>query len=77
MGDDATGPRGPHGPRRTPTSSPTRAVLPWLGVIMGAALTFQGATGRMDAIFLITGPALAVLGIVFFFVYRWMARRGL
>jgi len=74
MGDDASG---PPDERRKPDGSPTRAVMPWLGVILGAVLTFQGATGRMGAIFLITGPALAALGIVFFFVYRWMARRGL
>jgi hypothetical protein len=54
-----------------------RRVLPWAGIFVGAFLTYRGATGEMGSIFLITGPALMALGVIMFFVYRWMAKRGL
>ncbi|MDY7540811.1 MULTISPECIES: hypothetical protein [unclassified Cryobacterium] len=48
---------------------------------MGILLVIKGAlalvTNGGDPLFLILGSALVVLGIVAFFVYRWMARRGL
>ncbi|GAB7302631.1 hypothetical protein MAFF212519_04820 [Clavibacter michiganensis] len=43
----------------------------------GAVATYRGATGDLGSIFLITGPALMVLGVIGILVYRWMARRGL
>ncbi|RIJ50969.1 hypothetical protein DZG00_10680 [Clavibacter lycopersici] len=74
MSDDANGT--PDG-RRKPARGSARSVLPWAAVIGGAIATFRGATGDLGSIFLITGPALMALGVVAFFVYRWMAKRGL
>lgn len=54
-----------------------RRVAARAAVIGGAIATYRGATGELGSIFLIVGPALMVLGVIGFFVYRWMARRGL
>lgn len=60
---------------------PLRIVMPWLCIAVGILLAIKGAldlaTNGGDPFFLILGSALVVLGIVAFFVYRWMARRGL
>ncbi|UKF25448.1 MULTISPECIES: hypothetical protein [Clavibacter] len=53
-------------------------LIPAVGAVLGGAVaTFRGATGELGSIFLIIGPALMVLGVIAFFVYRWMAKRGL
>ena len=62
---------------RTLRFNPLRALLPWFAVAAGLYLTIRGATGGMDAIFVVLGPALVVLGIAAFFLYRWMAKRGI
>ncbi|KDP92365.1 MULTISPECIES: hypothetical protein [Clavibacter] len=54
-----------------------RRVAAWAAMIGGAIATYRGATGELGSIFLIVGPALMVLGVIGFFLYRWMARRGL
>ena len=61
---------------------PLRLTLPWLSIAVGIAMVVKGAIGlgadgSGDPLFLILGSSLVVLGIVAFFVYRWMARRGM
>jgi ABC-type sulfate transport system permease component len=74
MSDDANDtPAG----RPKPPSTFARTMLPWAAVLGGAVATFRGATGDLGSIFLIAGPALMALGVVAFFVYRWMEKRGL
>lgn len=73
MSDDA-GERPPGRPK--PFDFPRR-VAAWAAVIGGAIATYRGATGELDSIFLVVGPALMALGVIGVFVYRWMARRGL
>jgi ABC-type sulfate transport system permease component len=53
-------------------------LIPAVGAVLGGAVaTFRGATGDLGSIFLVVGPVLMVLGVIAFFVYRWMAKRGL
>ncbi|MBF4625692.1 hypothetical protein [Clavibacter sp. VKM Ac-2872] len=63
--------------RPKPGSGSARQIMPWAAVAGGAIATYRGATGGLGSIFLIAGPALMALGVIAFFVYRWMARRGL
>lgn len=61
---------------------PLRIVMPWLYIAAGIVMAIKGAfdLGTSDSagpLFLILGASLSVLGIVAFFVYRWMAKRGI
>ncbi|TDX79097.1 hypothetical protein EDF35_2329 [Rathayibacter sp. PhB151] len=56
---------------------PVRLVMPWLAIALGTFQTIRAATGEAGAVFLYLGPALIALGIVAFFVFRWMAKRGI
>lgn len=56
---------------------PIRLVAPWVAVAVGIFFAIQGATGGMASIFLITGPILCILGVAAFFLFRWMAKRGI
>lgn len=60
---------------------PLRLVMPWLCVGVGILMTIRGAlavsSGDGDPLFLLLGTSLIVLGIIAFFVYRWMAKRGI
>ncbi|GAB2464454.1 hypothetical protein HD599_000022 [Conyzicola lurida] len=61
---------------------PLRLAMPWLAVAVGIGMAVKGGlalapSGSGDPAFLYMGLGLVVLGIVAFFVYRWMARRGL
>lgn len=51
---------------------PLRLVMPWVAIVVGVVLA---ATNR-DPLLPIVGIGLIVLGIIAFFVYRFMAKRG-
>lgn len=58
---------------------PLRLAMPWIAVIVGLIVGVRGliddnSTG--SPLFIAVGFGLAVLGVIFFFVYRWMAKRG-
>lgn len=73
------GPGGSSGRYRS-KYGPLRLVLPWVAVAVGllVAVTHVGgiADGSGMGLF-VGGIAVAVLGVAAFFVYRWMARRGI
>lgn len=59
---------------------PLRLAMPWIAIVVGIVLGVRGliehqATG--DSLFIAVGFGLAALGVAMFFVYRWMAKRGL
>ncbi|GMA28892.1 hypothetical protein GCM10025874_21450 [Arenivirga flava] len=59
---------------------PLRLAMPWIAIVVGIVLGLRGlieyqATG--DPLFIAVGFGLAALGVIMFFVYRWMAKRGL
>jgi hypothetical protein len=74
VSDDANQPSGMSPKQRFRAAG----LIPAVGAVLGGAVaTFRGATGDLGSIFLIIGPALMVFGVIAFFVYRWMAKRGL
>ncbi|MCI4658082.1 hypothetical protein [Cryobacterium zhongshanensis] len=61
---------------------PLRIVMPWLCIAAGILMAIKGAfdvgtNASAGPLFLILGASLIVLGVVAFFVYRWMAKRGI
>jgi LPXTG-motif cell wall-anchored protein len=62
---------------------PVRLVTPWLGLVVGIACVVIGAGGLQKtgesntSVTFIAGLALIVLSVVFFFIFRWMAKRGI
>jgi hypothetical protein len=56
--------------------------MPWLAIAVGIGMAVKGLINmnmdrRGDAGFLFMGLGLIVLGMIAFFVYRWMAKRGI
>ncbi|PJJ70727.1 hypothetical protein CLV46_0252 [Diaminobutyricimonas aerilata] len=60
---------------------PLRLVLPWISIALGTFWTVRAVVDPdSDAgspLFVFLGIGLIALGIVAFFVYRWMAKRGM
>lgn len=52
---------------------PVRLVLPWAAVVVGLLLAIMHRTPVLTW----CGLGLVALGVIFFFIYRFMARRGL
>jgi hypothetical protein len=52
---------------------PLRLVTPWLCVATGVVIT----VGNLGTPIFNLGLGLVVLGIIAFFVYRWMAKKGI
>lgn len=52
---------------------PVRLVLPWAAVVVGILLAIMHRTPAL----LWAGIGLIILGVVFFFIYRFMAKRGI
>ncbi|MDN4650007.1 hypothetical protein [Curtobacterium sp. PsM8] len=50
-----------------------RLVMPWAAVVVGALLAVMHRT----PVLLWAGIGLIALGVAFFFVYRFMAKRGI
>lgn len=58
---------------------PLRLVMPWLAIAGGVLSVVRGVNdlqSKGDPLFIYVGVGLIVLAIVFFFVYRWQAKRG-
>ncbi|MCJ1714463.1 hypothetical protein ACLBWP_16560 [Microbacterium sp. M1A1_1b] len=51
---------------------PLRLVMPWVAIVVGALLAIMNS----DPVLRIGGIGLIVFGIILFFVYRFMAKRG-
>jgi hypothetical protein len=62
---------------------PVRLVLPWIAIVVGAIMAvtrIDGLDKRGEdntAVLFLAGLGLVVLGVIAFFVYRWMAKRGI
>ena len=62
---------------------PLRLIGPWVAIGVGLILVITRAGGlskvggQNTTLLFIAGVVLIVLGIVTFFVYRWMAKRGI
>jgi hypothetical protein len=56
---------------------PLRLALPWISVAAGIVMVIKGASGSSDPSFMALGFGLILLGVIAFFVYRAMAKRGL
>lgn len=59
---------------------PLRLVLPWVTIGVGILMAVRGLTGSGPSQAPLDGPlgiGLIVLGIAAFFLYRWMAKRGI
>lgn len=59
---------------------PLRLAMPWIAIVVGIVLGVRGLIERQttgDPLFIAVGFGLAALGVIMFFVYRWMAKRGL
>jgi len=62
---------------------PIRLAMPWISVAVGILSVVRnsggiGRGGSHDTTFsFVFGLALIAAGIIFFFVYRWMAKRGI
>jgi Ca2+/Na+ antiporter len=52
---------------------PLRLALPWIAIVVGAILVVT----HRDPVVLALGIGLIVVGIIAFFVYRFMAKRGI
>lgn len=52
---------------------PVRLVMPWAAVVVGVLLAVMHRTPML----LWAGIGLIALGVAFFFVYRFMAKRGI
>jgi hypothetical protein len=52
---------------------PLRLVMPWLCIGVGAVMAFRDASPLMFGL----GLGLVALGVLAFFFYRWMSRRGI
>lgn len=66
--------------RRLPHGGPLRLLMPWICVIVGVAMAVKGAIDlqvRGDGLFVVLGAGLVIVGVVAFFVYRWLEKRGL
>ncbi len=69
--------------RKTKTKwkyGPLRLAMPWIAIVVGIVLGIRGliehlATG--NPLFIAVGFGLTALGVIMFFIYRWMAKRGL
>jgi len=62
--------------------NPLRILTPWVAVAVGLLMVvlYLGSLGAgepISGLYILIGPGLIVMGIVAFFVYRWMAKRGL
>ena len=58
---------------------PLRLVAPWVAALVGGVLVVRGIIDlqeRGEPLFIYIGSGLVVLAAVFFFLYRWMAKRG-
>ncbi len=86
MNDSEEKNQGPEKPRPYKWRyGPARLAMPWISVAVGIFFFFLvrnsggiGRGGSHDTTFgFVFGLALIALGIIFFFVYRWMAKRGL
>lgn len=58
---------------------PLRLVMPWLAGIGGLLGVVKGVNDlqtKGDPLFIYVGAGLIVLAVIFFFVYRWQAKRG-
>jgi hypothetical protein len=59
---------------------PLRLIAPWVAIGVGLLMVVKGFLdlGRTgEPLFLYLGSSLVGLGIIAFFVYRWMAKRGI
>ncbi|MBT2486076.1 MULTISPECIES: hypothetical protein [unclassified Microbacterium] len=58
---------------------PLRLIAPWIAAAVGVFLLVRGIVDlqtRGEPLFIFVGAGLTALAIVFFFVYKWMAKRG-
>ncbi len=62
---------------RTLRFNPLRDLMPWIAVVMGIVFAIRAAAGSVAPMFLVIGPALVVIGIAAFFLFRWMGKRGI
>ncbi len=54
--------------------------MPWIAIVVGIVLGGRGLIEHQaagDPLFIAVGFGLAALGVIMFFVYPWMAKRGL
>ena len=62
---------------------PVRRIGPWVAAALGIVLIVRGAEGfsasgaANTSVLLYLGIGLVALGVVTFFLARWMARRGI
>lgn len=59
---------------------PLRLITPWVAAAVGVFLVARGVIelqAQGEPLFIYVGSGLIVLAVAFFFLYRWMARRGL
>lgn len=54
---------------------PLRLAMPWIALVVGAGMIIQGING--NPLFVTLGIIAIAFGVIAFFVYRWMARKGI
>lgn len=58
---------------------PLRLIGPWVAAAVGVFLLVRGIIDLQtqgEPLFIYVGSGLILLAIIFFFIYRWMAKRG-